>query len=82
MKRVQFKSTQENFRKEYLGIKSNTMRILEVDDLRKEILNDFEMGNLNMLSIEITNPKTNEMFSRIVTDVTKYTDWYIISWRP
>ena len=82
MRTIEFKSTQENFRKEYLGLKANTLRVLDKEDLiRSELLFNFEMGNLNLLSIKITNTKTGEYFTRVVTDVTKYEDWYIISWR-
>jgi hypothetical protein len=81
MEYINFKSNQENYRKEYLGLKCNTFRKFDKNDIRFEILRDFELGNINNLTICIKNTKTNEMFQRIVTDVTSYEGFYIISWR-
>jgi len=79
--RVKFRSTQENYRKEFLGLKSNTLRKQDIEDERFQKLLDFELGNLNNLVIEIINTKTNESFQKIISDVTSYEDWIIISWR-
>lgn len=81
-KRIKFKSTPENWRKEYLGLKPNTVRkFSETDDIRKEILCDFMDGTWNLIDIEIENTKTSEVFFRRITDVTIYDEFYIISWR-
>lgn len=80
-KRVKFKSTHENWKKEYLGIKSNTARIFTKKDKRKDVLLEYITGNLNMLYVDIENTRTGEVFSRVVTDVTLFEDYiFIISW--
>ena len=81
-RRISFKSTPENWREEYLGLKYNTVRKKgSDDDIRFILLADFIEEDLNLLEIEIVNPETNESFVRTVTDVTLYEDIYIISWR-
>ena len=50
--RVKFRSTQENYRKEFLGLKSNTLRKQDIEDERFQKLLDFELGNLNNLVID------------------------------
>lgn len=70
------------WRKEYLGLKNNTVRTFsDVHDLRKELLDKFIDNQLNFLSIDIENTLTHEVFTRLVQDVTKYNDIYIITWR-
>jgi len=81
MKRITFKSIQDNFRKEMLGIKNNTIRKFEGDDLRRDILDDFKEGCINCLDIEIVHVDTKEMFVREVKDVTLWQGWYIITWK-
>jgi hypothetical protein len=85
MKTIAFKSIPENFRKEYLGLKSNTVRDLEEDspenDIRRELLKDFIGGKLTFLTVQIKNTITEEYFLRNVTDVTKFDGLYIISWK-
>jgi len=78
---IKLKSTQENYRKEYLGIKNNTLRKKDMSDKRFILLSEFENGNINNLVIQITNTKTKETFNKIISDVTTYEDWVIISWR-
>ena len=78
--RVKFKSIPEMWRKEFFGLKPNTVRIIEWDDLRLDILNRFMRKDVNILGIEIENTETKEFFLRQVTDVTKFNDVYIISW--
>ena len=82
MQRIIFKSNPENFRKEYLGLKKNTIRHFDgtKDDIREVILNDWIDNEKTMIEIEIQNKETNELFVRTVTDVTYYEGWYIISW--
>lgn len=81
MKTIRFKSTPENYRKEYLGLKCNTVRKeKEKGDIRFEILNDFINFDLHELCIEIMCSDNYEIFIRKVTDITKFDDYYIISW--
>jgi hypothetical protein len=85
MKTIKFKSTPENFRKEYIGIKPNTVRKFnhekDKEDVRFQILEDFINLRWNRLTIEIENTETWEIFERVVTDVTKFDNYYIISWK-
>lgn len=82
MKRITFKSNPENWRKEYLGLKKNTIRQKDIGlDARFDILAQFINQECNMLEIEIENTETGEAFVRTVTDVTLYNNWYIISWK-
>ena len=77
---VTFKSTQEMYRKEYLGTKPNTIR-KDDGDIRFKVLEDFIQGKMNNLFIQIENASTGESFTRQVTDVSRWTGWYIISWQ-
>ena len=84
MKTITFKSTTENYRKEYLGLKPNTIRYFTIDeknDIRKQILDDFIAGKINDICIEITNVSTHEYFIRRITDVSLFEEWYVISWK-
>lgn len=81
MRTIRFKSFPEVWRKEYLGLKRNTVRRFDDEkDLRLEILKRFIDGSLSMLNIEIEDTILHEYFTRKVTDVTKYEYFYIISW--
>ena len=80
MKTIKFKSVQHHWRKEYLGLKSNTVRFSKEDDIRFEILKDFINGKINAINIEIENTITKEVFKRRVTDVSYYCNIFIISW--
>jgi len=86
---VAFKSIPENWKKEFLGLKKNTIRVTNQDnDVRFEHLRDFEDGNIKRLVIEIINTETKESFRRLVSDVTTTTELikcnhkhcYLISW--
>jgi hypothetical protein len=83
MATIRFKSTQSNWRKEYSGLKPNTLRTFDQkeNDIRQELLDKFIKGNLNILRIEMDNVDTGESFARMVTDVTEWKGTYIISWR-
>lgn len=77
---IRFKSEQDNYRKEYIGLKNNTLRTFDKEgDLREQILNKYLMGLINNLFIEIEHFPNGEYFRRKVTDVTKYKEWYIIT---
>lgn len=84
MKTIRFKSIPENWRKEYLGIKKNTVRVFNMDDdkddIRFEILQRYVFNGEWLLNIEIENTETREVFTREVTDVTLYQNIFIISW--
>ncbi len=82
MKTIRFKSNQDNWKKEYLGLKRNTVRRFTInkDDIRQEVLDNFIDALWTSINIEIENTLTKETFIRQVTDVTKWHDFYIISW--
>ncbi len=81
--RIEFKSDRRNWKKEYSGLKPNTVRVfsyMKKKDIREEILNNFVNERLNILDIEIENTSTHERFVRRVKDVTFWNNEYIISW--
>ena len=79
--KVTFKSTPENWFKEYIGLKCNTVRKFKSGeyDTRQELLTQFLQQPYN-LWVEIVNTETSARFQRCVTDVTVYEGMYIISW--
>ena len=81
MKTIRFKSTPANWLKEYVGIKSNTVREdPREEDIRFEILDEWVKATGFILNIEIENTFNHNVFTRKVKDVTKFKDLYIISW--
>lgn len=82
MEKISFKSTPKFFYKEKLGIKNNTIRkvtLLEkFTDKRFKIL-DKAVNDLSII-IEIVNTETGEKFQRETKDVSKYKNFYIITW--
>ena len=81
MEKIIFKSTPEIWRKEYLGLKPNTIRLIELEDERLKIIKDFIAGKINIVDIEIINTETGEYFIRRLIDVTKFNTTYILSWK-
>lgn len=82
MNTVKFKSTQENFRKEYNGLKPNTVRkFTNKSDIRKTTLDRFISGKINKLQCVIFHNESNESIQNRIIDVTKLDDYYIISWK-
>lgn len=80
-KTIQFKSVPACWIKEYQGLKRNTARVFkESGDIREEVLKEFIKGNSNMLNVEIRHTETGETFTRQVTNVAVFEDFYIISW--
>lgn len=76
---VIFKSKPEYYIKEKMGIKSNTVRLINYNDERfKKLLNwtvDQDMW------ITIVNPeKEYQLFNRRISDVSILKDYMIISW--
>ena len=81
-KTINFKSTPENFRKEFLGLKCNTLRKCDnITDERFAILDNYIRGSINILYVGIHSTINEEYFEKLVTDVTKFDDYYIISWK-
>lgn len=81
VKTIRFKSIPDYWKKEYLGLKPNTIREIDsTDDVRFEVLNEFLFGDTNIIDVEIENTETHEIFVRRVTDVTRFDDYFIISW--
>lgn len=79
MKNIKFKSTPENWKKELIGLKPNTVRKKD-DDVRFDILEKFIQEPFELI-IYIENTVTKSIFNRQVQDVTKFDDYYIISWK-
>ena len=78
---VEFKSTPENYKKEYLGTKNNTVRFIEPEDPRAIVLDNAHTHPfLNYLYVRIRNTKTNNYFERPIQDITYYKDITIITW--
>ena len=77
---VQYKSTPENFSKEYNGLKPNTVRRYEPDDARIRTLKEYlPWENDGYIMISLANePRT--FFIRRIVDVTFWEDLVIISW--
>jgi hypothetical protein len=73
---VDFKSYPENFFKEKSGVKPNTLRQIDTDDLRFYIL---KRGAAD--KIRITNTATGEFFIREITDYSEWKGWAVISWQ-
>ena len=80
MVNIEFKSDPKLYRKEFLGLKSNTVRDIKIPDVRQEILMDYNRGKFTNLTITIVNKETSEQFTREVTDVTFFNNLWIISW--
>jgi len=80
---IVFKSTPDNWKKEYLGLKRNTVRSFadDFDDIRRKTLDDYRMGIINILVVVIVNANNPvERFEKEITDVTFFDGYYIISW--
>ena len=76
---INFKSVEPNFSKEESGIKNNTIRTLDKNDDRLQIIKNYIAGECE-LNIQITNENTNKNFTREVKDITLYKSLYIITW--
>jgi hypothetical protein len=86
---VTFKSTPENFRKEYFGLKRNTIRKFTQqginepteDIIRRDYLDRFISGEITDMTITLLDKHPhNQEFTRQITDVTLWEGIYIISW--
>ena len=75
MTTVEFKSNQSNFWKEKYGLKPNTIRKIDMKDIRfKGLLN----GSVD--EIIIKHDISEKGFYRKIKDVTVWEDFAIISW--
>ena len=72
---VKFKSIPSMYHKEKEGLKPNTLRKIDNEDKRFELL---RKGNC---AIAIINSETQEFFTREVTDYTEWDGYAIISWK-
>jgi len=82
-KTITFKSTPENWTKEYLGLKCNTLRKPDKEqDVRFEVIADYLNGQITKINVEIENTRTHEKFVRPITDITFFDGYFIISWSP
>lgn len=79
-KNIQFKSIPLYYKKEFQGLKRNTVRDVKIPDIRQEVLMDYHKGRINDLTITLINIESKEEFTRQVTDVTFFKDLWIISW--
>lgn len=83
---VTFKSSKPFFDKEKADIKNSTIRIIDPTDTRFKLLEQYALGNLRKLVIEIVCPQTQEKFRRHVRDVcylpfiSKGVDLLCITW--
>lgn len=73
---VEFKSVPENYEKEKNGRKPNTVRVLDLWDMRFLFL-----SLKSPQIIRIKNTKTGETFARKITDITFWNGEFIISWK-
>lgn len=71
---IRFKSTPENFSKEFSGRKNNTVRFTE--DWNEKRWNDFH----NARFVEIVQRGSKNSFKREISDKTIYKNVAIISW--
>lgn len=75
---VQFKSSPLYFEKERSGEKSNTVRKIDEQDVRFELL---RQGCKKIMIIRADRHKVPVYFERIITDYTEFDGYAIISWK-
>ena len=73
--RVAFKSIPKIFKKEKLGLKPNTIRKVDKEDIRFRSL---KKGIAEEVSI--INTRNGDWFHRKIKDITWWEDFVIISW--
>jgi len=76
---ITFKSTPENWNKESIGLKRNTVRKIDYGD-RFWIMDLWMCAKIKKLFIVIEQTTNGDKFKREVTDVSKINDYYIVSW--
>lgn len=77
---VSFKSVPEFFFKELSGRKPFTMRRIESGDSREELIGQFSAGLIEVLYVRIVNSESGEFFDRLISDISYYEGWTLISW--
>lgn len=78
---MDFKSIPENYRKEMLDLKRNTVRKFDDEkDIRKEICDRWINNEIDHVTCTIFNTHGLSQITKVVTDITKWDDIYIISW--
>ena len=77
-KTIIFKSTPKYWNKEALKLKRNTVRKIDTDE-RFEALEKWRKQKYD-LTIGILNTETKKIFYQKITDVTKFDNYFIISW--
>jgi hypothetical protein len=80
---VQFKSIDDIYHKERMGLKPNTVREIDLSDERfLNLISYYQFGfNFGDITIKIVNAQTEESFERIVEDITIFKNLMIISWK-
>ena len=78
---VEFQTGAPWFEREKSGLKSSTVRIFRDPEEELKFINSI----FQFLSVRISNPETQEVFVRRITDISVYrmlpnTNVYIISW--
>ncbi len=79
-----FKSTPENYFNEFHGFKCNTVRrMANVDELIAflDFKRQMNVGSKVRITTEFYSGDIAS-FERYITDITKFEDLFIISWRP
>lgn len=76
--RIKFKSSPEYFKKEELGLKPNTVRNIEIQDMRFQLL-IHQMINKEYGEITIQSTHGRE-FTRQIKDISVWGNIMIISW--
>jgi len=74
---INFKSNPDMYYKELINDKCNTVRKIDMNDERFEIIQRFPKENLR---INIINSATGAKFNRYVSDVSWFGNFVIISW--
>lgn len=76
---IEFKSTEDNFRKEATGIKNNTVRVMNMDEMNKV---DYDIDRIKYIKISCVDGI--QSFVRELTDITRFEThgvfFYIFSW--
>lgn len=80
---IQFKSVDEIYHKEKIGLKPNTVREIDLNDDRflhliSKAYSGFDEGEI---TIRIVNADTGDWFEREVEDITIFKGLMIISWK-
>jgi hypothetical protein len=80
---IRFLSEPDNYFKEFNGFKNNTVRRFDKDELNifEEFKNNLNPESKIRIVCKDKNQRYDLFFDRYITDITKFEDLYIISWR-